>query len=59
MKLETCKRGVHVNRMVVRISRDLWGNKHTEEWHVCRFCKHERKHRTRRVVGQEDTQWRT
>jgi hypothetical protein len=30
-----------------------------EEWHVCRFCKHERKHRTARVIGQEDTLWRS
>lgn len=58
MKLETCRRGKHVNRIVTRVSRDLRGNKHTEEWHVCRFCKHERKHRTTRVVAQEDTQWR-
>jgi hypothetical protein len=59
MKLETCRRGVHVNRMVMRVSRNLRGDKHHEEWHVCRFCKHERKHRTVKVIGQEDTLWRS
>lgn len=59
MILETCRRGKHVNRMVMRVSRDRHGNRHTEEWHVCRFCKHERKHRITKVVGQEDTLWRS
>ena len=59
MKLETCKRGAHVNRIAVRISRDRHGNRHTEEWHVCRFCKREVKHRVTRVVGQEDTMWKS
>jgi hypothetical protein len=54
MKLETCRRGVHVNRMVMRVNRDLHGNLHREEWHVCRFCKREVKHRTVRVVAEAD-----
>ena len=58
MILETCRRGKHVNRIVIRVTRDRNGNKHTEEWHVCRFCKNERKHGVRRVVDQQDTQWR-
>jgi hypothetical protein len=59
MRLETCKRGVHVNRIVNRVSRNLRGDKHLEEWHVCRFCKRELKHRTVKVIGQEDTLWRS
>ena len=59
MILETCKRGAHVNRMVMRQHRDNHGNLVREEWHVCRFCKHERKHRTVKVIGQEDTLWRS
>lgn len=54
MKLETCRRGKHVNRIVMRVHRDTTGHKHHEEWHVCRFCKHERKHRTVRVVSELD-----
>jgi hypothetical protein len=49
MKLETCKRGKHVNRIVMRVHRDHTGHKHQQEWHVCRFCKHERMHRTVRI----------
>ena len=59
MILETCRRGKHVNRIVIRVARDNHGNRRTEEWHVCRFCKHERKHATRKVIAQEDTQWRS
>lgn len=59
MKLETCKRGAHVNRIVNRVSRNLRGDKHLEEWHVCRFCEREVKHRTVKVIGQEDTLWRS
>ncbi len=58
VKLETCRRGQHVNRQDIRVSLDRFGNKHTEEWHVCQFCKSERKHATRRVILQEDAQWR-
>jgi hypothetical protein len=58
MILETCRRGSHVNRIVMRQHRDLRGNLHREEWHVCRFCKAERKHRTK-VIGQEDVLWRS
>lgn len=52
--LETCRRGKHVNRIAVRVHRDTTGHKHTQEWHVCRFCKHERMHRTTRVVAEAD-----
>lgn len=59
MKLETCRRGDHVNRIEMRVNLDRFGNKVREEWHVCRFCKHERKHATRRVIAQDDAQWRS
>jgi hypothetical protein len=59
MRLETCKRGVHVNRIVNRVSRNLRGDKHLEEWHVFLFGKREVKHRTVKVIGQEDTLWRS
>ena len=49
MKLQTCKQGLHVNRAELRQHTDLHGNHHVTEWHVCRFCARERKHRTVRV----------
>jgi hypothetical protein len=52
--LETCRRGKHVNRMVMRVNRDTTGHKHHEEWHICRFCKHERRHRVVRIVSEAD-----
>ena len=54
MKLETCRRGKHVNRQDIRVTRDNIGHVRREEWHVCRFCQHERKHRTVRVVAEVD-----
>lgn len=54
MILETCKRGWHWNRVVMRVNRDRTGHKHTEEWHVCRACGYERKHRTARIVAETD-----
>jgi hypothetical protein len=59
MKLETCRRGQHVNRIEMRVDIDRHGNRHTEEWHVCRFCAYNRKHATRRVIPQADAQWRS
>lgn len=52
--LETCRRGKHVNRIVMRAHRDRTGHLHQQEWHVCRFCKHERMHATRRVVPERN-----
>lgn len=52
--LETCRRGKHVNRMVMRVGRDRFDNRVTEEWHVCRFCKHERKHATRQIIPADE-----
>ena len=54
MKLETCKRGLHVNRIEMRVEIDRHGNKRRDEWHVCRFCAHERRHATRRVIAQDE-----
>lgn len=51
MRLQTCKRGMHVYRMELRAFWDERG-KHIQEWHVCRFCKHERKHKTQKVVNE-------
>jgi len=59
VKLETCRRGAHVNRIEMRVDIDRHGNKRRDEWHVCRFCAHERKHATRRVIPQADAQWRS
>jgi hypothetical protein len=59
MKLETCKRGLHVNRIEMRVDIDRHGNRHTEEWHVCRLCGHDRKHATRKVIPAQDAQWRS
>lgn len=49
MKLETCRRGMHVNRIEMRNRMTATNHRVTEEWHVCRFCGHERRHATRRV----------
>lgn len=59
MKLETCRRGLHVNRIEMRLETDRFGNKHTTEWHICRCCQHERKHAIRRVVPSSDANWRS
>jgi hypothetical protein len=54
MKLETCRRGAHVNRIEMRQSLNAANHRVTEEYHVCRFCKHERRHAVRRVVHAFD-----
>ena len=59
MKLETCRRGLHVNRIEMRVDLDRHGKRHTEEWHICRLCGYDRKHATRRVIPQADAQWRS
>ena len=59
MKLETCKRGLHVNRIEMRVDIDRHGNKRRDEWHVCRFCGRERRHATRKVIPAIDAQWRS
>ncbi len=40
MRLETCRRGLHMTRTEMRIEMDKHGNKHRDEWVVCRFCGH-------------------
>jgi hypothetical protein len=52
--LETCRRGKHVNRIVMRDFRDPLGYVRKEEWHVCRFCNHERFHRTTKVIAERN-----
>ena len=54
MKLETCRRGKHVNRIEMRVELDRYGNKRRDEWHICRFCGNERRHATRRVIAQDE-----
>ena len=54
MILETCRRGAHVNRIEMRVEMDRFGNKRLDEWHVCRMCRHERRHATRRVIAQDE-----
>lgn len=54
MRLETCRRGQHVNRIEMRNSVNGSNHRVTEEWHICRFCSHERRHAVRRVAHAFD-----
>ena len=54
MRLETCRRGQHVNRIEMRHHITETNHRVTEEFHICRFCDHERRHAVRRVVHQFD-----
>ncbi len=59
MTLETCRRGLHMTRTEMRIEIDRHGNKHRDEWQVCRFCGDDRWIATRKVIPAQDAQWRS